>query len=231
MQEDKDPTSADMAQYEIKIERAIKERRESDKPLINYWLYLLLVSWVTLGIYVLVVFFQRMVRIDRFSTRKRRYYEGLIIWTSRYAQHLGKEGQVHARLGDMRAEISGAYNGSMRQINAGLSFLFTILTLGIFGFYVLYRVNRYWWDAQVVEQQFDDNLSQVWSKLGLMRYPLDFTLDQRKQRGYVLYLILSFLTLGIWGIVWGYKIHTDPETLYPEFHSNEDAVLQVIRSN
>jgi hypothetical protein len=92
-------------------------------------------------------------------------------------------------------------------------------------------MNRYWWDAQVVEQQFDDNLSQIWSKLGLMRYPLDFALDQRKRRGYALYLILSVLTVGIWIIVWDYKIHTDPETLYPEFHSNEDVVLQIIRTH
>jgi len=159
------------------------------------------------------------------------YYEGLITWTSRYAQRLGREDEVHDRIGDMRDEIDAAYSGDMRQINAGLSLLFTILTLGIFGFYVLYRMNRYWWDAQVVEQQFDDNLSQIWSKLGLMRYPLDFALDQRKRRGYALYLILSVLTVGIWIIVWDYKIHTDPETLYPEFHSNEDVVLQIIRTH
>jgi len=140
MQEDADLTNVDMTQCVVRVERAIKERRESDKPLINYWLYFLLVSWVTLHIYTFVVFFQRMVRIDRFSTRKRMYYEGLITWTSRYAQRLGREDEVHDRIGDMRDEIDAAYSGDMRQINAGLSLLFTILTLGIFGFYVLYRM-------------------------------------------------------------------------------------------
>jgi hypothetical protein len=96
---------------------------------------------------------------------------------------------------------------------------------------VLYRMNRYWWDAQVLEQSFDDNLSQAWTKLGLMRYPISFTLDQGKRRGYALYLILSIVTLGVWAIVWDYKVHTDPENLYKEFHSVEDTALQTIRAH
>ncbi len=225
------PASADMVQAVTRIDRAIKERRDSDTTLINYWLYFFLVSWVTLGIYGLVLFFKRIGRIDRFSERKRPYYEALLDWTERYSQQQGKEDEVHHMLGDMRSEIQAAYKGNLRKINAGLSFLLTIVTIGIYGLYVLYRMNRYWWDAQVVEQDFDDKLSQVWSKLDLMRYPVSFTLDQGKRRGYALYLILSIVTIGIWGIVWDYKIHTDPDNLYKEFHSIEDTVLQTVRAH
>jgi uncharacterized protein DUF4234 len=131
----------------------------------------------------------------------------------------------------MRSEVQAAYGRDMRPIKAGLSFLFTVITLGIYGLYVLYRMNRYWWDAQVVEQEFDDKLSQSWMKLGLMRYPISFTLDQGKRRSYPLYLILSIVTLGIWAIVWDYKIHTDPENLFREYHSIEDTVLQTVRAH
>jgi uncharacterized protein DUF4234 len=102
---------------------------------------------------------------------------------------------------------------------------------GIYYLYVLYRMNRYWWDAQVLEQDFDDKLSQAWSTLGVMRYPVSFTLDQGKRRSYALYLILSIVTFGIWWIVWDYKIHTDPENLFKEFHSVEDTVLQTVRAH
>lgn len=77
------PTGADMVQAVTNIDRAIKDRRDSDKVLINFWLYFFLVSWVTLGIYTIVLFFQRVNRIDRFSERKHTYYQSLIVWTSR----------------------------------------------------------------------------------------------------------------------------------------------------
>lgn len=223
--------SADRVHAVTRVDRAIKERRDSDTLLINYWLYFLLVSWVTIGIYGLVLFFRRIGRVDRFSERKRAYYEAVIDWTEMYAEQQRKKDEVHHVLSDMRLDIGDAFKGPLRKINAGVSFLLTIVTIGIYGLYVLYRMNRYWWDAQVVEQNFDDKLSQVWLKLDLMRYPISFTLDQSKRRSYLLYLLLSILTIGIWAIVWDYKIHTDPDNLYKEFHSIEDTVLQVLRSH
>jgi Domain of unknown function (DUF4234) len=225
------PVSADLAQVVTKIDRSIKERRDSDAIFINYWLYLFVVSWVTVGIYGLILFFKRINRIDRFGRRKQAYYEALIDWTERYSQQQGKEDDVYHMLADMRSETSAAYKGDLRQIKAGVSFLLTLVTVGIYGLYVLYRMNRYWWDAQVVEQEFDDKLSQTWTTLGLMRYPVSFKLDQGKRRSYPLYLILSIVTVGIWGIVWDYNIHTDPDNLFGEFHSIEDTVLQTIRAH
>jgi hypothetical protein len=225
------PASADMVQSVTKLDRAIKERRDADVQLVNWWLYWLVLSWVTLGIYALYLFFKRIMRIDRFSERKRAYYEATAEWTERYAQQVGKEDEVHHYLADLRSEVDAAYKGNLRKINAGLSFVLSIVTLGIYGLYVLYRMNKYWWDAQVLEQDYDDKLSQAWSKLDLMRYPLTFTLDQGKRRSYALYLILSIVTFGIWWLVWDYKIHTDPDNLYKDFHSVEDTVLQTVRAH
>jgi Domain of unknown function (DUF4234) len=225
------PVGADMMQAVTMIDRGVKERRDTDTILMNYWLYFFLVSWVTFGIYTIVLFFKRINRIDGFSGRKALYYESVIDWTERYAKAQGKEDAVHHMLGDMRSEVQSAYKGDMRKIGAGISFLLAVVTLGLYGLYVLYRMNRYWWDAQVLEQDFDDKLSQAWTTLELMRYPVSFTVDQGKRRSYALYLILSIVTLGIWGIVWDYKIQTDPENLFKEFHSIEDTVLQTVRAS
>lgn len=227
----REPAGADMVQAVTRIDRAIKERRDTDTTLINYWLYFFVVSWATLGIYGIVLFFKRIGRIDGFSARKRAYYESLIDWTERYARQHGKEDGVHHVLEDMRTEVAAAYKGDLRRLNAGLSFLLTLVTFGIYGIFVLYRESRYWWDAQVVEQEFDDKLSLTWSTLDLMRYPVSFTLDQGKRRSFPLYLILTVVTLGIWGVVWDYKIHTDPENLFKEFHTIEDTVLQTVRAH
>lgn len=224
-------STTDLVQSVTKIDRAIKQRRDTDTILMNYWLYLFVVFWVTFGIYGIILFFKRINRIDGFSERKKAYYEGLLEWTERYARREGREDEVHHLVVDSREEIKAAYVGDLRPIGAGKSFLLTLVTLGIYGFIVLYRLNKYWWDAQLVEQEFDDKLSQAWMKLGLMNYPVNFTLDQSKRRSYPLYLILSIVTLGIWGIVWDYKIQTDPERLFPEYHSHEDSILQVVRAH
>jgi len=220
-----------MVQSVTNLDRAIKMRRDSDTQLMNYWLYFFLVSWVTFGIYGLVLFFKRTGRIDGFSARKQLYYTSLLEWTERYARQQNNEDAVHHQIADMRSEVERAYKTDLRPIKAGISFLLTIVTLGIYGLYVLYRWNRYWWDAQVLEQDFDDKLSQSWTALGLMRYPVSFTIDQGKRRSYPLYLILTIVTFGIWGIVWEYKIQTDPDNLYSSFHGVEDTVLQVVRAH
>jgi hypothetical protein len=226
-----EPASTDLIQSVTRIDRAVKQRRDTDIQLVNWWLYFLVLSWVTFGIYGLYLFFKRIMRIDGFSERKRAYYEALLEWTQRQARLKGNEDAVHHDLVDLGVEITRAYQKDLRPIKAGLSFVLTLVTIGIYGFYVLYRMNRYWWDAQVVEQDFDDKLSQIWMKLGVVRYPVTYQVDQGKRRSYALYLILSIVTFGIWGLVWDYKIHTDPDNLFPEFHSVEDSVLQTVRSH
>jgi len=222
--------STDLIQSVTRIDRAIKQRRDSDIQLVNWWLYVLVLSWVTVGIYGLYLYFKRISRIDGFSNRKRAYYEALLEWTERQAKLKGNEDAVHHELLDLSGDVTRAYEHDLRPIKAGLSFVLTLVTIGIYGLYVLYRINRYWWDAQVVEQDFDDKLSQMWMKLGIVRYPITYEVDQSKRRSYALYLILSIVTFGIWGLVWDYRIHTDPDNLFHEYHSVEDSILQTVRS-
>lgn len=224
------PASGDITHTVTKLDRAIKQRRDIDEPLINWWLYVLLISWVTFGIYSLYLFFKRINRIDGFSERKRAYYDAVLEWTERHAAAKGEEDAVHHDIADLKSSVAHAYDTDLRPIKALFSFVITLLTAGIYGFWVLHRLNRYWWDAQVFEQDFDDKLSQVWTKLGLVRYPLTFEVDQSKRRSYALYLILSIVTFGIWGLVWDNKIHTDPDRLYRDFHGVEDSVLQIVRT-
>lgn len=225
-----DTVSADMIGAVTKVDRSIKVRRENDGPLINYWLYFFLLSWITLGIYSLVLFFKRITRIDAFSERKRDYYESVLEWTQRHAESKGRRGEVEHLINDTRQEVRTAFDGDLRPIRAGLALLLSIVTLGLYGIYVLYRENRFWWDAQKLEQDFDDKLSQMWTTLGITKYPINFTVDTGKNRNFALYFILSIVTLGVWGIVWDYKIHTDPDKLYSEYHGIEDTVLATIRT-
>lgn len=224
-------TSTDLVESVTRLDRAIKARRDSDVELINWWLLVLVLSWLTLGIYPIYNYYKRMVRIDGFTRRKQAYYQALLEWTQREAAAMGKEDAIHHEVTELGGEATRAYQKDLRPINAGMSLLLTFVTLGIWGFYVLYRTNRYWWDAQVFEQDFDDKLSQMWGKLGIVKYPINYQIDQSKKRDFALYLILSIVTVGIWGLVWDYKIQTDPDNLFGEYHSIEDTVLQTVRSH
>ena len=220
-----------MVQEAQKIERSIRERRDTDVPLVNYWIYVLVLSWLTLGIFPIIVYFQRIIRIDKFIQRRRDYYPSVTGYTTSYAKETGQYDSVSTQLQDMKRRYDEEFEGSIKEINAPLAFLLSLVTFGIWGVYVLYRMNRVWDDLQRFEEGFDLELSAVWSKVGLSRYPIQFQRDPKKTRSFALYLILSIVTFGIWGIVWDYQIHTDPDRLYTEFHSAEDMVLQVVRQS
>ncbi|MDP3029417.1 MAG: DUF4234 domain-containing protein [Deltaproteobacteria bacterium] len=218
-----------MIQEVQKIERSIRERRDTDVPLVNYWLYIFLLSWVTLGIYPIVLFFKRIGRIDKFIIRKKEYYEGVIGYTEKYAKENNKYDDLHHQIQDLKNLYEDNFGKKIKELKAGLSFFLSIVTFGIWAIVVLFKQNEIWNKLQGFEQDFDDNLSQIWSKLGLAKYPINFRPDSSKNRSFILYIVLSIVTFGIWGIVWDYKIHTDPDKLYKEFHSVEDTVLNTIR--
>ncbi|HVQ90380.1 MAG TPA: hypothetical protein VMU51_05040 [Mycobacteriales bacterium] len=225
-------TTADLAYAVGTIDRAIADRPASDRPLINYWYYLLFLSWATLGGYPVVLLIRRIRRIDRFSQRRAPYYEAVLDWTDRYAQQCGRsDADLHDLLIEARAEVRAAYAGPLRPINARRSVPLLLCTLGGFGFVVLYRMNRYWWDAQVTERKFNDRVSRAWAGLGLLQNPITFQPDRRGRRGYRAWLLLSILTLGVWAVVWDHRLHTDPDHRYAEFHSAEDAVARVVHSS
>ena len=219
-----------MDQAVQRIDRFIKDRMETDKPLVSWALYFFLLNWVTLGIYALVIFMRRVGRADGFAERKRNYYESVVAYTKQFAEETGRYDQVRDKLGDIESQTQAAFTGSLRPIKAGVSLLLSIVTFGIYGLYVIYRLDAFWWDVQVVEQKFDEAIGQVWTQLGITRYPITFQPNQSVRRSFGMYLLLSFVTFGIWGLVWDYRIHTDPDKLFPEFHSSEDAVLAAVRA-
>jgi len=218
-----------MIQAVQKIERTIKERRDVDVPFMNWWLYFLVVNPVTFGIYGIVMFFKKTGRVDKFIARKTAYYQSILDYSEKYSQENNRYDEVRNDLNDLKSNVNAVFSKDIKEIKAGISFLLIILTLGIWSLIWTYKMNKVWYDLQKVEQDFDDKLSQIWIKLGLIKYPLTFNVDSSKNRSYALYLILSIVTFGIWALVWDYKIWTDPDNLYKEFHSIEDTILQIVR--
>ena len=223
-------STAATVQTVARLEQSIRSRSETDHKFLNWWIWFLLLSWITLGIATLYYFYRRMSRIDAFSRRKQTYYDVLIEFTERRADVAGAASAIRPLTEQMRAALAEASQTSLKPIGAGLNLLLTFITLGIWGWVVIYKVNRAWDDRQRFEAAFDDQLGQAWLQLGLLTHPITFKVDEGKRRNFWLWLLLSIVTLGIWYLVWDYRTFTDPDRLYPEYHSVEDAVLQIART-
>lgn len=218
-----------MNQEVLRIERSVRERNETDKVLINYWLYILVLSWLTFGIMAIVLFFQRINRIDKFIERKKTYFDGLINYSEQIAKEKGKYDELSTQINKLKDVYTYEFLGKNKKIKAGLSFLLSIITFGIWGIVVLFKLNKAWNNLQKAEQKFYDELNTILTKLELTKYPVSFKVKSNKNRSFILYLILTLITFGIWGIVWDYKIHTDADDLYPEIHTAEDSILGIIK--
>jgi hypothetical protein len=212
------------------VDRYVHERRVTDQIFVNWGLYYFLLSWITLGILPIVIFYRRLNRADLFTDRRAHYYNAVITATRQYAEQTGQYGAIHDDIDDLQRYTTERFEDEHKPIKAGLSLFLSFVTLGIYGYVAIYRLMRAWWQIQLTEQDFNDKLSIIWTKLGVVKYPLSFHPVHELDRHFGLHLFLTFVTLGIYGIVWDYRLHTDPEKVYPEFHSAEDSTLIALRN-
>ena len=218
-----------MMQEILEIEKSIKQRRESDIKLTNFWVTILLLSPVTLGIYPVIQGYKQIARIDKFIQRKRKYYEGTVNYTEKYLKENNCYDEYQYKCNELRDSYKENFLKECKELNYFLSFLFIIITFGIYGIYFGYKVNKIWDDIQKFEDDFYEKLNGIWNKVGIIKYPINFKYDSSKNRNYIVNLILSIVSFGIWGLVWNYKLWVDPDNLYGEIHTAEDVVLATVR--
>ena len=209
-----------------RLERSIRESRDTDKTLVNWWLFVLLLSWITFGIMSLVVYFQRLSRRDRHFERIQSTLRDAVACTREVAAERAED--VEPQLRDIESNLAHAEQSFLKARGAALWFILTLLTLGIAGVYPLYYLTRDFYQLQRFEQDLLDDLSKAWTKLGITKYPVsvDVTVPERN---FWLYLVLTVLTLGIWGLYWDYTIHTDPERVFKESSRWEETMLASFR--
>jgi Domain of unknown function (DUF4234) len=210
------------------IEASTQERTETDRTFLNWFLYFFLLSWITFGIASIYYYVRRFSRVDQYSRRKQAYYAAVVDYSERYAQ--ATEKNASSEIGELRSFLARAAAHDLKPIGALLTVLLTLVTFGLYAIIGIYQLNRAWVDRQRAEAEFDDLLSKAWLQLGVSRYPVTFDPVPGKDRSFALYLLLTIVTLGIWGLVWDYKIHTDPDSIFPRLHQVEDTVVQLARS-
>ncbi|AQA14049.1 DUF4234 domain-containing protein [Streptomyces samsunensis] len=212
------------------VDRYVHQRRATDQRFVSWPLYYFLLRWITLGIYSIVIFYRRLKRADLFRDRQAHYTAATITATRQFAEQHEHYGAARDDLNDLWRFMEERFEDEHKPIRAGVSLTLSFLTLGIYGFYATYRTMRFWWEIQLTEQDFYDQLGTIWAKLGIIKYPVTLEVNENLHRSFGIYLFLTIITLGIFWIVWDYRMHTDPEKIYPEFHSAEDGVLGALRT-
>jgi hypothetical protein len=90
-------------------------------------------------------------------------------------------------------------------------------------------INYLWNKLQKREYRFCDLINNIWIEEGWMTEKIEFFVDPRKHRSMREWTFLSVITGGIGFLVWDYKIHTDPDSMYPRFYKAEDEILEIIK--
>ena len=218
-----------MTQEVLQIERSIKERRKWDVKLTNYWLTMLILAPITLGIYPLVLLFKQIIRVDKFIQRKRKYYSEVINYTEKYLKENNYFDEYQHKFNELKNSYNDIFLRECKELNILLALLLSFVTLGIYGIYFNYRLNRIWDDLQKFEEEFYDKLNSIWIKVNIIKYPINFRYDSSKKRSFIVNILLTVVSFGLWSIFWAYKLWTDPDNLYNEFHTAEDTVLSAIK--
>jgi len=202
-----------MNQYLLMIEANVASREEKDKRL-NFWLALFL-GIITCGLYSIYVLYCLIRRNEQHLDRSYKLFED--------TRNLLKEG-ADAKGFPVKDEVVRIEIAIRDRIEKKEAVLWIVLTLFVpfAGLYVYYFLNK---DLRLHEKQekaFFDALNQAFGKL---QKPLVVYEPKTPDRNFWLYLVLTLVTCGLFGLYWYYVLIEDGNRHFDEHARAEDVLL------
>lgn len=203
----------------------IREREESDTIL--SWPTWFLVTLITFGIAGFYVTYKLIKRRNEHFKRQWKLMENL----ENIIRFISEKKGV-----DIGAAI-GAMNGARRDCmsseedkSAGLWIILSIITGSIAGLYIMYFLTRDIYKHYKNQSRFVNGLASGMNSLGISNVAtLPITVESQYEvpdRSFALYLVLTILTIGIFGIYWSYVIFKDYNEHFKTQWRLEDEILQ-----
>lgn len=162
-----------------------------EKPYIN-WSSFVIFSILSFGIFGLYYFIKRVNRVNFLINRKKELGKLFVQKYNRYNLN---------------------YYNSIETINPYLSILLIFLTLGIYFYIYIYKFNNIWQVIDNCEENFYRDFCQLSGK--------SINFQPIEKSNYFYNLLLSFITFGIWFLVWDYKIHNKAGKFFYLVHNRE----------
>jgi hypothetical protein len=181
-------------------------RRETDRE-ISFWMTILL-ALLTLGIYALVVYWRLIARRDRHMERQLRLMLALRQAIRDDAAAANRD--LSAELAEMDGLLAEAESDE-RPRNPWLWLGLSLLPyVGLFtSLYSYHFLNRDMAEHERREARLVALTASALYKLGRLPSPMGWE-PGFPRRNFWLYLVLSVVTLGIFGAYWFYTVVTDP---------------------
>ena len=176
---------------------------------------------------VLVVAFWYFLisRRNNHFRRDKLERQGLIDYIKQQVSASGMPNQVDSELATMNA-INGEANAQEQEKSAVLWIILSIVTFGIAGLYVLYFLTRDPYNHDKRQQSFMQQAQTAFEKLG--KTVVNPSWKALPSRSFVLYLIISIVTFGIFEFYWYYSLITDFNNHFKAQWQLEDSMLAVM---
>lgn len=211
------------------LDRESRRRIETDNEM-SFGLYIVL-SIITLGIYAIYAHYKLIQREQEHFGRMARFNDDLYKLANEQAEDTGKTAEVAANLDELRGlneDFQRLQSGKER--SPALWTIISIITLGLAYFYVYYFLHKDLRDHQLAEAEYIEKASLLLNRLGIGKHPI--TVEQIvPERSYALYLLLSIVTIGIFGIYWNFTFFKDGNEHFKEHRRFEDQLMSIIRTS
>lgn len=209
------------------LDRESRRRVETDREM-SFGLYIVL-SIITFGIYSIYAHYQLIQRQQDHFDRMARFNGDLYKLASEQAEENGGAGAVSPKLDELRGmdeDFQRLRAGEEK--SAALWTIISIITLGLGYLYVYYFLHADLMKHQRAEAEYVEKASLVLNGLGVGKHPI--VVEQVvHERSYPLYLLLSIVTIGIWGLYWTYTLFKDGNDHFREHQRFEDQLMAVVR--
>ncbi len=210
------------------LDRESRRRTETDQEM-SFGLYLVL-SFITFGIYAIYAHYKLIQREQDHFGRMARFNEDLYKLTEEQAEDTGRAGEVAAELTELRGmneDFQRLQTGKER--SPALWTIISLITLGLGYLYVYYFLHADLIEHQRAEAEFIEKSSLLLNKLGIGKHPI--AVEQVVGgRSYALYLLVSIVTFGLFGIYWNYTFFKDGNQHFLEHRRFEDQLMSIIRT-
>ena len=207
------------------VEAIIRQRPMTDWQT-GFWSAFLL-ALVTCGIYGIYILYKLL-------DRRQSHFERLISFRYYLIQLLKEKAEADGKMAEVEQDISqleAMHVEASNRDRAGEKspVLWTVLSIavGVVVYYVYYFLNDDFRAHEANEQAFMNKASAVMQKLGMTEQPVVTSL-MVPERNFIVFLILTIVTCGIYGIYWWYTLITDPNNHFDNHAAWESQVYAII---
>ncbi len=212
----------------IALDSDMRQRAQTDWQ--TTFISALLLSIITCGIYGLYIIYKLM-------DRRLQHFERMISLRGHLVQVLREKAEAAGKTAEVEEELSqleGFLLDATTRDRAGEKspVLWLVLTL-VFNpvvYYVYYFLNDDFRAHESNEQLFMNKASEIMIKLRITQQPITPSIVI-PERNFVMYLLLTIVTCGIYGIYWWYTLIVDPNLHFDNHASWEAQLATVLTAN